>query len=187
MEKYVKEDLEKYIFIDCLSYDAIGSLYGVGGAAIRKAAKKLGIILPTRRKISSSESFNKGVKRVIKYCKNCGKEIPNENTYCSNTCQTEYHYNEYIRKWKEGIESGITGKSEVSTHIRKYLFIKYGHKCQKCGWGEINPITQNIPLELHHIDGNCLNNQEENLELLCPNCHSLTDNYGSLNKSSKRY
>lgn len=45
-----------------------------------------------------------------------------------------------------------------------------------------------MPLEVHHIDGNCTNNKEENLQLLCPNCHSLTPNSGSLNKgNSKRY
>lgn len=29
-------------------------------------------------------------------------------------------------------------------------------------------------------------NKEDNLELLCPNCHSLTKNYGNLNKKSQR-
>ena len=31
-----------------------------------------------------------------------------------------------------------------------------------------------------------VNNNEDNLELLCPNCHALTENYGNLNKNSKR-
>ena len=39
---------------------------------------------------------------------------------------------------------------------------------------------------MHHIDGDCTNNKMENLQLLCPNCHSLTSNFGSLNKNSKR-
>ena len=64
---------------------------------------------------------------------------------------------------------------------------KHDSKCQKCGWSEKNETTGNIPLEIHHIDGDCCNNSEENLQLLCPNCHSLTPNYGSLNKNSKRY
>jgi len=34
---------------------------------------------------------------------------------------------------------------------------------------------------MHHKDGNRSNNKEDNLELLCPNCHSLTDNFGILN------
>ena len=38
---------------------------------------------------------------------------------------------------------------------------------------------------MHHIDGDCTNNKIENLQLLCPNCHSLTSNLGILNKTQK--
>jgi 5-methylcytosine-specific restriction endonuclease McrA len=31
-----------------------------------------------------------------------------------------------------------------------------------------------------------LNHNEKNLNLLCPNCHSLTPTYGSLNKGNGR-
>ena len=34
-----------------------------------------------------------------------------------------------------------------------------------------------IPLELHHKDGDRTSNSLQNNELLCPNCHSLADNY----------
>lgn len=71
--------------------------------------------------------------------------------------------------------------------IRNYLIEKY-QGCQLCGWNQVNPTTNRMPLEVHHIDGNCTNNKEENLQLLCPNCHSLTPNSGALNKgNSKRY
>ena len=67
------------------------------------------------------------------------------------------------------------------------MFEKYNGCCQKCGWSEYNQYTNTIPLHIHHIDGDCTNNYEENLELLCPNCHSLTENFGSLNENSKRF
>lgn len=38
-----------------------------------------------------------------------------------------------------------------------------------------------IPLELDHIDGNSYNNSIDNLRLLCPNCHALTDTYRGRN------
>lgn len=49
------------------------------------------------------------------------------------------------------------------------------HHCEKCGNTEW--LGNPIPLELHHKDGDRTNNRLQNIELLCPNCHSLTDNY----------
>lgn len=68
--------------------------------------------------------------------------------------------------------------------IFRNMFEKNNCKCEKCGWGEVNKYTGRIPLQIHHMDGNCKNNNEENLQLLCPNCHSLTDNFGSTNKKA---
>jgi len=50
---------------------------------------------------------------------------------------------------------------------------KHERKCQVCGWDKIHPITGEPPLHVHHIDGDATNNSEDNLQLLCPNCHSL--------------
>lgn len=41
-------------------------------------------------------------------------------------------------------------------------------------WSKINPYTNTLPLEIDHIDGNSENNSEDNLRLICPNCHSST-------------
>lgn len=58
-----------------------------------------------------------------------------------------------------------------------------GHKCENC----LNETWQNvpIPLEVHHLDGDKLNNDLSNLQLLCPNCHALTENYRGKNISHK--
>lgn len=138
---------------------------------------------------SCSASFNNTAntsEKVQKLCINCNNALgKNATKYCCRNCQTEYEYKEFIFKWKEGIESGKSGDG-TSEHIRKYLFKKYNNKCMRCGWGEINIFTNKVPLTIHHIDGIATNNKEENLELLCPNCHSLTDNYGSRNIASTR-
>jgi 5-methylcytosine-specific restriction endonuclease McrA len=53
------------------------------------------------------------------------------------------------------------------------------HRCECCGLSEWNGIP--ITLQAHHKDGDKTNNELENLQLLCPNCHSQTDNYCSKN------
>lgn len=120
------------------------------------------------------------------HCLNCGKEIDSRNKFCNNTCHAEYERRQYIERWKQGKETGITGKDGIATAIRIYLFEKHNNSCELCGWNQINPYTGVVPLQIHHIDGNCKNNSEENLQLLCPNCHVLTDNFGSRNKNATR-
>lgn len=66
------------------------------------------------------------------------------------------------------------------------IFVKNYLIKQICGWGEINSYTKKVPLEVHHIDGNYLNNNEENLQLLCPNCHALTSTYKAANKNGRK-
>ncbi len=48
--------------------------------------------------------------------------------------------------------------------------------CQLDRW-----LSNSIPLELHHINGDRHDNRLVNLQLLCPNCHALTDNYRGKN------
>lgn len=125
-------------------------------------------------------------------CLNCNQKINNKNKFCSNKCQKEYEYKNYIERWKNNQETGLRGEYQISMHIKTYLFKKYNNKCARCGWGEVNKYTNNIPVEVEHIDGNYQNNKEENLILLCPNCHSLTETYKGANlnhgrKQRKKY
>jgi Zn finger protein HypA/HybF involved in hydrogenase expression len=188
MSKYKKEELEKLIFEDKLPYDTIGELYGVTGASIRKAANRLGIELPKRREINPTETFNKGVRKVGEICcENCGQPLKSHQLrFCSRQCKADFEYTSFILRWQNGQEEGLSGKDGISGYIEKYVRIKHNNKCQKCGWNAVNESSGKVPLHIHHVDGDSHNNQEDNLELLCPNCHSLTDNYGSLNKESTR-
>jgi hypothetical protein len=68
----------------------------------------------------------------------------------------------------------------VKSHVMKLKLIEDGireHKCENCG--VIEWMGKSTPLELHHIDGNRFNNNFNNLQILCPNCHSQTPNHSS--------
>ena len=70
-----------------------------------------------------------------------------------------------------------------SSTIRNRLIDIRGQKCENCGLTEW--LGMPINLEVHHIDGDRTNNTQENLILLCPNCHSYTDNFRSKNTFKK--
>ena len=133
----------------------------------------------------------------IKYCKNCGKPLVKkchetyqrfiERNYCDNTCRYEHAQNDFISKWKAGEISGTNSDNEIHDRIRTYMLEKANYKCTRCGWSEVNPATGKVPVQIHHKDGDCTNNKEDNLEVLCPNCHSLTPTYGAINKGSGRF
>ncbi len=123
----------------------------------------------------------------MKKCLNCGIELKKSQTkYCSNKCQTDYQHEQWVQRWKAGQETGVRGKYGISCHLKRFLLDKYDYKCARCGWNQVNPFTQTLPLEIEHIDGNYLNNTEDNLIVLCPNCHSLTATYKGANKGSGR-
>ena len=75
--------------------------------------------------------------------------------------------------------------SAPSEKIKRHLYAAGFKKnvCECCGISEWN--GKPISCQLHHIDGNPQNNTLENLQILCPNCHTQTDNYGSKNARNK--
>ena len=81
------------------------------------------------------------------------------------------------------IEEILVENSTYQSYKLKKRLIAEGIKksvCESCGESEW--LKQPIPLELHHINGNNSDNRLENLRLLCPNCHALTDSYRGKNK-----
>ena len=184
------QNLKNLVFVENLSYGAIGRIYNCSGSNIKKVMQRRDIELPVRSKNLGKTPINKGTGKKY-YCLNCGKDITNsKNTihkYCSNSCQHEYAYKNWIIKYK--LDNSIaksTKWGQIPSQLRKYIFEKYNNKCCLCNWCEINPYTNTIPLEIDHIDGNSDNNSEENLRLICPNCHSLTATYRGANRGHGR-
>lgn len=77
--------------------------------------------------------------------------------------------------WSKGEQLKDWTKYTRIPNLKLHLIKHRGHKCESCHleiW-----LNQIIPLELHHIDGNKTNNELNNLQLLCLNCHYQTDNF----------
>lgn len=130
----------------------------------------------------NNRKYPKIIKEKCPNCLNCGKTTnrPSSN-FCSVQCRSDNEYKTYIKNWKNGLENGFRNPAGISGHVRRYFFEKYDSKCSKCGWNEINEKSGKVPLHVDHINGKFRECNEENLQLICPNCHSLTPTYGSLN------
>lgn len=89
---------------------------------------------------------------------------------------------------RKSVQELLIKGSHVKTVFLKNKLLEAGlkeNKCEICGLTE----WQGKPLvcQLHHIDGDETNNCLDNLQMLCPNCHSQTENYcGSANIKPKQ-
>lgn len=96
------------------------------------------------------------------------------------------------KKWHENAKNPVYRRKYLpnlcehsslsSSHVKELVY-RLGlkeNKCECCGLSE----WQGKPLvcELHHINGDSSDNRIENLTILCPNCHSQTENFRNKNR-----
>lgn len=69
-------------------------------------------------------------------------------------------------------------KRGVTSYNLKLRLFAEGVKTKQCEECSIEDwCNKKISFELHHVDGDSKNNRLDNLKILCPNCHSQTDNF----------
>lgn len=91
-----------------------------------------------------------------------------------NSHKTRYQDIENL-DWDLFIEKYNYKQVKSTSLLKKRILKEQNYKCNMCNLSKW--IGHDIPLEIHHKDGNKKNIKRENLEALCPNCHYFTDNY----------
>lgn len=140
-----------------------------------------------REAVSSSTNYTETMKKLnIPYNNRSTlqKKIDEYNIDISHfTFKPQKHNLNYVPA-----KEYLTENSHIRQQDLKKKLIKEGYKedrCEECGCPNIwngKPIT----LQLHHINGNSSDNRLENLQILCPNCHSQTDTFTGRNSDNSR-
>ncbi len=95
-------------------------------------------------------------------CIICGKMILAglHKKTCSRTCSNVHRTG---IKYKQGRPKD---KAEEIRAIKIRLLKQRGEKCERC------EFSKKEILEVHHKNRNRKDNSDENLEIICPNCHA---------------
>lgn len=129
-----------------------------------------------------SQSYSEAAEKMgYRYCSSAGIRAVREYTQLNNIDVSHFHGQ---GQNKNNFDYSRFQNGRVVKDPRKALLYIRPYKCEICGNSE--QMGDDIPLQVHHKDGNHLNNELDNLQLLCPNCHAQTDNQCGKNLSGKQ-
>lgn len=137
-----------------------------------------------RRGYSKPAAQNK-IEKVCEHCSTVFVGKRGNRAYCSNSCAQQFRRTKALAPWIRGEVPASKASGELSMPAKRHLIEQAGNKCPRCGWGEPNPVLGYPILTIDHIDGDWTNNYISNLRVLCFNCHTLTETFGSLNRGTK--
>ena len=132
------------------------------------------------RQIVANSKSNAEVAQKLGYVKTGGGSIESiHKMYEYYGIDTSHFTGQAWNKGEFDYDRFKNGNAIKSATMIDAIVALRGRQCEHCHldmWLD-KPIT----LEVHHKDGNHLNNDLDNLELLCPNCHSYTENWRGKN------
>lgn len=138
--------------------------------------------------VSESSSLSEVLKKQGKSISGSSLKILKNNL---DNYDIKYHFlnkkgSKYIFRNKPLTDILIENSDHSSSDLKKRL-IKEGLKndiCEICGQKDVwnnKPLT----LQLHHINRDHYDNRIENLEILCPNCHTQITAFNNKSKKKK--
>jgi HNH endonuclease len=159
-----------------MSYKAISERLGVAKATVAYHSRRLG--MPTVDRCARRYDWNE-----------IQKAIDEGLTVTQLVARFGFARASYAKAVKRGaivprprrmsLETILAvGPKRNRGHVKGRL-IKAGlkeNRCEICGITEW--LGKPLNMELHHVNGDGADNRLENLQLLCANCHSQTDNWG---------
>jgi DNA-binding transcriptional ArsR family regulator len=153
------------------------------GLSLGEIARQLGLSVPT----ISYHARKLGVKpdqRCAKRYDWAQIQRYYDEGHSVTECQERFGFAR--ASWAEARRRGAVVARTVKRPIEEYLVVgrRTQPACEGCGLAEWR--GRPVPLALHHINGDGVDNRLENLQLLCGNCHGLTDNFGVKNWRRRR-
>ncbi len=124
---------------------------------------------------------------VMVTCHTCGTTVNRPQSklarsktgyrFCSRTCKDTAQRMDGVK----AIQPPHYGTAKFNKDV---IIRQRGRACETCRCTEW--MGQPVPLDLDHTDGNTDNNLDENLRLLCPNCHAQTPTFCGRNLGKGR-
>lgn len=166
------------------------------GRTVSQIARELGVSKPTVCHHARALGHPREDRFLRRYDWEAVQRYYDEGHSVSD-CQERFGFAR--ASWNNAVKRGAVAPRPAATPLDEYLvrgtrrsrhnikrrLIDAGLKaarCEGCQLTEWRGVA--IPLELHHRNGERHDNRLENLALLCPNCHALTENFGVRNRAA---
>ena len=165
------------------TYPEIMAKIGCSKATVNYHAKKLGL----------AKTLRKYDWRAVQAYHDAGHsriECRRKFGFCGDAWDRAVQRGELTpRDWRLPLDTlAAAGRRTQRGHLKDRLLkaCLLRNECYKCGQGS-TWCGKPLSLALHHVNGVGSDNRLENLQLLCPNCHSQTPNFAGRNKRTTAY